>query len=243
MKKYRYIVIEDDTNVWENIRLRMEEYPLWEPIAFSSEIEDAIDKIRKFQPELIFTDWSIKGGNSYRILSYIENTTNYEPYVIFFTGYQSENPEIPQRVFNDYKIVDKYIVKPIFENLTLHLHTYVKEAEERILSQRYSQSHTIETNNGIVWLNPVEIIAILQSEDNYRDKKLILHNGKTHIIRLTWEEITKTLDSMEVKYLVTHRRSIVNTMYIRSATRPFIYLEGGIKVRVAREQWAKLPFL
>lgn len=243
MKKYQYIVIEDDTNVWENIRLRMEEYPLWEPIDFSSEIDDAIDKIQKFQPELIFTDWSIKGGNAYRILSHIENTANYEPYVIFFTGYQSENPEIPERVFNDYQIVDKYIVKPIFENLTLHLHTYVKEAEERVSSQKYGQSYTIETADGIVWLNPVEIIAILQSEEDYRDKELILYGEKKYILRQTWEEIAKTLSSMEVKYFIAHRRAIVNTAYIRSAVRPFIYLENGMQVRVARDQWAKLSLL
>lgn len=132
MKKsvFKYIIIEDDKNIWKNITARMERYLQWHPVSPTDNLEEAIQLIQTHRPELIFTDWSIRGGNSYPILSHIHrNMVGYTPYIIFFTGYQGENPEIPQVVFNEFPLVKKYLVKPIFLQLTENLSQYVSEAE------------------------------------------------------------------------------------------------------------------
>lgn len=73
MKKsvFKYIIIEDDKNIWKNITARMERYLQWSPVSPTDNLEEAIELIQTHRPELIFTDWSIRGGNSYPILSHI----------------------------------------------------------------------------------------------------------------------------------------------------------------------------
>ena len=80
---YKYLVIEDDTNVWGNIERRMDHFANWESCGFCDELETSIDKIKTEKPQLIFTDWSIKNGNAYEILNFIEEIPYYKPYIIF----------------------------------------------------------------------------------------------------------------------------------------------------------------
>ena len=128
MKKstFKYLVIEDDKSIWKNISARMQKFIQWKPIPFTDSLQGAISLIDAHHPDLIFSDWSIRGGNAYPILSHIHQTNGYTPYIIFFTGYQGENPEIPQIVFNEFPLVKKYLVKPIFQQLTENLCFYRK---------------------------------------------------------------------------------------------------------------------
>ena len=119
MKKtvFKYIIIEDDRNIWKNITARMERYLQWHPVSPTDNLEEAIQLIQTHRPELIFTDWSIRGGTSYPSLSHIHrNMTGYTPYIIFFTGYQGENPEIPQVVFNEFPLVKSIWLNLFFYN-------------------------------------------------------------------------------------------------------------------------------
>ncbi|ATA75643.1 MULTISPECIES: response regulator [Capnocytophaga] len=248
--KFRYIVVEDDTNVWENIRIRMQSYPQWEALEFSSELTDAIEKITQHLPEMIFSDWSIRGGNAYQILNYISTIENYNPYVIFFTGYQSENPEIPQRIINDFPIVNKYIVKPIYENLTNHLQSYVREAEKQAIKSvskkgssaesKESEGILIDTSLGKVRIFMSEFIAVLQQEGT-RSKMLYLKNNCSYELKQTWEEIFTLLEESQIDYFVAHnRKSVINKVFIKTIVKPYVFMENDLSIKVSREQWRKL---
>lgn len=249
-EKYTYIVIEDDTNVWDNIRIRMSKFPKWEALEFSSELEDALEKIEKKRPDLIFTDWSIRGGNAYQILSIISEIRDYRPYVVFFTGYQSENPEIPQRIINDFQIVNKYIVKPIYENLTKYLADYVYAAEMQankyLVSKNEGNSGSLflDTEQGKVRVFASELLGVLQLEETPRHKTLLLKNNQKYLLRQTWEEIIDFLEELETDYFVAHnRKSIINKLFITKIARPYVWLDNDWKVKVSREQWKKIEIL
>ena len=126
---FKYLVIEDDKSIWKNISARMQKFLQWKAVPFTDSLEEAITLIDTHRPDLIFSDWSIRGGNAYPILTHIHQSSGYTPYIIFFTGYQGENPEIPQIVFNEFPLVKKYLVKPIFQQLTENLTQYIAEAE------------------------------------------------------------------------------------------------------------------
>ena len=90
-----YLIIEDALNVCEGILERMKDYPLWECVGVCQDIVTAHSALRINLPALIFMDWDIRGGSTFELLNWIQNTEGYSPYVIYFTGFQSDEPSIP----------------------------------------------------------------------------------------------------------------------------------------------------
>ena len=244
MKKsvFKYIIIEDDKNIWKNITARMERYLQWHPISPTDNLEEAIQLIQTHRPELIFTDWSIRGGNSYPILLHIhQHMEEYTPYIIFFTGYQGENPEIPQVVFNEFPLVKKYLVKPIFQQLTENLSQYVSEAEALAEGEKETPVFIENYLKQSVRVFPKQILCFLQDEQNPRLKVLHTLSGQTIQLKLTWEEIQQFCVKYHIPiFLANARKAIVNRNYIIRTNKPFLWLEGGLRVQVSREQWAAL---
>lgn len=244
MKKsvFKYIIIEDDKNIWKNITARMERYLQWHPVSPTDNLEEAIQLIQTHRPELIFTDWSIRGGNSYPILSHIHrNMVGYTPYIIFFTGYQGENPEIPQVVFNEFPLVKKYLVKPIFLQLTENLSQYVSEAEALAEGEKETPVFIENYLKQSVRVFPKQILCFLQDEQNPRLKVLHTLSGQAIQLKLTWEEIHRFCAEYHLPiFLANARKAIVNQDYIIRTNKPFLWLEGGLRVQVSREQWAAL---
>jgi len=240
--KYNYLVIEDDTNVWENIRCRMLAYDDWQALEFSSELTDAVAKITEEKPELIFTDWSIRGGNAYQILESISTVENYTPYIIFFTGYQSENPEIPQKIVNHFPIVKKYIIKPIYENLTNHLAEYIEEA--RLLALKSGEKKEIWIEDFMqrkFRINPAECMAFLQIPDRPRMKRLIVKDMPSITLKYTWEDCSRLILKWGIDFFVAyHRKSIINKAFVKKLDNRKIILADDTIIEVSREQWKEI---
>jgi len=243
MKKstFKYLVIEDDKSIWKNISARMQKYLQWKPIPFTDSLQEAITLIDTHRPDLIFSDWSIRGGNAYPILSHIHQTTGYTPYIIFFTGYQGENPEIPQIVFNEFPLVKKYLVKPIFQQLTENLTQYIAEAEALAEGEQETPVFIENYLKQQVRIFPKQILCFLQDEENPRLKVLHSLSGQAIQLKQTWEEIHRFCAEHHISIFVANtRKAIVNREYILRMNRPFIWLEGGLRIQVSREQWPLL---
>ena len=237
---YKYFIIEDDQAVWENIKRRMLHISNWEFSGATDCCMEAVNLIKNQKPHLIFLDWSIKNGNAYEILDFIKSINAYSPYVIFFTGYQSEHPEIPQEIINNYPVVKKYLIKPIYENLSKNLCQYVKEAENQfnkkttyiIVENEHKHKYKIDTN---------DILAIIQCEINPRNKNIYLINNTSITIKSTMEEIINIANDYKINYFVTNKRkSIINKTHITKLLKPYVYLNDNFKVEVSRDNWKNL---
>ena len=88
MKKstFKYLVIEDDKSIWKNISARMSEIPQWKPIPFTDSLQEAISLIDAHHPDLIFSDWSIRGGQ--RLSYLIPYTPNQRIYTLYHILYR-----------------------------------------------------------------------------------------------------------------------------------------------------------
>ena len=135
-------------------------------------------------PNLVFLDWSIKGGNAFTLLEKIEKIEYYNPYIIFFTGYQNDHPEIPVELINRFKI-NKYLIKPIFENLTINLDKYIKEAEFLYIANPINEFWVEDINKVKIQINPHDIICISQSI-NPRAKIFHTKNDENIEVKASW---------------------------------------------------------
>jgi two-component system LytT family response regulator len=237
--KQKYLIVEDSFNVCQGIKERVDDYTHWLCCPFAHHVEDALNLIKENHPSLIFLDWSLKGGSAYEVLQFIENCPNYDPYIIFNTGYQSENPEIPQEIMNSYKI-DKYLIKPIWENLRLNLTKYLTEAEYKI-----NYKNRIKTE---IWLaditkkkhhvNLQDLVCIVQCYHNPYYKELHFANYGPLIIKTSWSNVISMLNNYKIVFFVINSRAyIVVKNHIQDYERPFVRMKNSkIKIEVVREK-------
>ncbi len=240
---YKYMVVENVIDVCEGIERRMKPFTTWQSVGYSTGIKDAIEKISNKKPQLIFLDWSLNGGSAFEVLQQIANMPQYDPYIIFNTGYQADNPEIPQEIINNYKI-DKYLVKPLWEKLRNNLAVYIKEAEDKATATG--------NKNKQIWLcnadgakKPFELnnlICICQHPTEQRYRNLYFSSEeKPFVTSLKWQECKEMLTANNIDFFITkHRSHLVIKQHIEKYERPFIRLYSfSFKVEVVKESLRK----
>lgn len=238
--KFKFLVIENAIDVCEGIERRMRQFDKWEPIGYCTGVKDAISKIKLDKPELVFLDWSLNGGSAYEILQEIQNFGTYNPYIIFNTGFQSDNPEIPQEIINRYK-VDKYLVKPFWETLRQNIATYLSEAEIKA-KQSCSKSRTIWIDNerGVKTQLPLDKIkCIIQHPERPRSRNFYIEGELTAItIPLTWEKCYELLELYGIKFFISKSRNhLVVKTFVEKFERPFVWLRGvPFKIEIVKEK-------
>lgn len=234
----KYLIIEDSLKVCEGIAERMQSFTKWTACGFAHHVENAKKIAFAEKPQLIFIDWALKGGSAYEVLAYIQNIPDYYPYIIFNTGYQSENPEIPQEIINNYK-VDKYVVKPLWENLRKNLSTYLLEAERKSeQSSVLKQIWLTDIHKRKLHVNLYDLICICQETENPYNKKICLTYNSTLTVKISWHEIIELLKENGIDFFVTNgRQHLIIKKYIEGYKRPFIKLKNfSHKIEVVKEK-------
>ena len=242
--KLTYLVVENAPDVCEGIIRRMEAYNNWHSLGYCVGVKEAIQKIEKEKPALIYLDWSLNGGSAYEVLQTIQNLPRYNPYIIFNTGFQKDNPEIPQEILNNYK-VDKYIIKPLWENLRNNLATYLQEAEAKNNTiQDKPKSIWIKDDNGHkILLDLNKIICIVQHPTEQRSRNIFLTNNEIQItLPLQWQKIYDILQANEIDFFTTkHRSHLVVKNFVEKFENPYVRLKGltAFKIDVVKENCNK----
>jgi CheY-like chemotaxis protein len=239
MAELLYLVVENAPDVCEGIIRRMAPYTQWKTLGYALSVKDAIAKIATTRPQLLFIDWGLNGGSAFEVMQAVQNMPAYNPYIIFNTGFQKDNPEIPQELINHYR-VDKYIVKPIWENLKSYLSQYLLEAEEKAgLANEVNKKTWLEDNSGkklLVDLN--KLICICQHPAQPRQRIFYFYNGQKEIIvPLQWHKCYELLNRFSINYFVTKNRGhLVCKEYIEVYEKPFVRLKGfPAKIEVVKE--------
>ena len=240
---YCYIVIEDSLKVCEGIKERMNCFSEWKCCGFSHHIEDAKLMVEKKKPQLVFLDWALKGGSANDVLQHIIALSPYNPYIIFNTGYQIENPEIPQEIINNYK-VDKYLIKPFWDKLRTDLASFVQEAELKNLSTN-KNNHAIWVTNSKKIKQQIlveDIVCIWINDECSYFKEIILNNKEKTIIKNSWSEIFTLLEPYKNTYFITNSKEhLVFKKHIISYKRPYVFMQSfneKIKLEVVKNKLA-----
>lgn len=241
--RFCYIVIEDSLKICEGIKERMNSFSEWKCCGFSHHIEDAILMVEKKKPQLVFLDWALKGGSANDVLQHIIALSPYNPYIIFNTGYQIENPEIPQEIINNYK-VDKYLMKPFWDKLRSDLETFVQEAE---LKSQFTKNienviwitDTNKTKQKILLAN---IICISIHKESSYLKEINLANQEKISIKYTWSEIYDLLEMFKEDYFITNSKEhLIFKNHIIKYKRPYVFMQSfneKIKLEVVKNKLA-----
>lgn len=242
--QYSFLVVENAPDVCEGIIRRMAVFEKWKSLGFSVSVKEAIQTIEMHKPHLIFLDWSLAGGSAYEILQAIANGKEYDPYIIFNTGFQKDNPDIPQQIFNHYR-VDKYLIKPFWETLRLHLPQFLHEAEEKAgrTNGIRSRKTWLEAVSGEkIPVDLTRLICICQHPTAARQRICFFDNGHKEIhIQLQWQKCAEMLQENQIDFFISKSRGhIVCRDYIEVYEKPFVRLKNfPAKIEVVKENIRK----
>ena len=233
----RAILIDDEQESLEALRFDLEEYcPQVEILAMCSDPFEAVEQIKRCNPDLIFLDIEMPGLNGFDLL---DRLNQYEFDVIFVTAYD----EFAIRAIK-VSAMD-YLLKPIDEDELMDAVHKVEEKQNRYLSKEHVEilltnireedgrfaKLAIPSNEGLDFIL-IDNILYCEADGNYT----IVHTAKERFV------ITKTLKQIEHllqngQFFRTHQSYLVNLNHIRKYMRGSggeIILSNGSNVQVAR---------
>ena len=208
MIKYKTILVEDEPIAMKKLeRLLIEFKDKIEIIDKAVNGVEAIEKINKLRPNLIFLDIQIPGKNGFEVLENLD----YLPLVIFTTAYD----EHALKAFETYTI--DYLLKPISN----------KKMKKAIDKLEHFQQNKLLEEKIFELLNNIKSPKKLAIQLPYRiifydyDEIYYLHSDNKYTEIHLFEKkytLSKTLTELEKElgndFLRIHRSSLINKKYI-----------------------------
>ena len=237
----RAIIIDDERLARKELNNLLKNYPEIEIVDQAVNADDALEKIKRLNPDLIFLDIQMPGKTGFELLEELDKV----PKVIFTTAYD----EFATRAF-DVNALD-YLLKPIQEERLKDTITKVLAVEASALSER-AQEETLEVKQSLgvndqvfvkdgerCWFISLREIRLFESDGNYI--KVYFNNFKP-MIHKSLNALDEKLD--ERSFFRASRKYIINLSWIETIETWFnggllVQLKGGEKVEVSRRQAAK----
>lgn len=230
----RTLIIDDERLARNELRRLLENYPSIEIIDEASNGEEAVEKINRLRPELIFMDIQMPGKSGFEVLESLEN--GIAPDVIFTTAYD----EYALKAF-EFDAID-YLLKPIdphrLEQAIKKLEEDTHEANEAEAQNRvFNEEDQVFVKDGNrYWFIKLSTVRLFESIGNY--VRIYFDNNKPLILR--------SLNALEERldpniFFRANRKHIINLRMIESIEPYFsggilVKLKGGEKVEVSRRQ-------
>lgn len=244
------LIIDDEPHAREGIKLRLDKFDTIKVMGECADGKEALNRINRIKPDLIFLDIQMPGMNGFELLKNIE--PGKLPMVIFITAFDQH----AIKAF-EFHAID-YLLKPVnvsrfrksvenaisvFQKQNLELYTQRLEqlidSYGRSAADVYSNRNTaltripVKTRENVYFVDAADI-EFIESAGDY----VYLHaDNKKHLIRDSLASLANKLDSRI--FIRIHRSSIVNINHIenmRSADHGdyFILMKDGSKLKLSR---------
>lgn len=212
-KPLKVLVVEDEPLVMQTLCDKLEEHPQMTVCGNAHSVDTAFKEIIKKQPDAIFLDINIVGGDGFKLLEELREANQKIPPVVLNTGF--EKFEYAQLAFNEYKEEIVHILKkPFFDDwenkreacLEAILNGHSKEAD-RAEAVEYSISLRIRDETHIIRVDQLLYIEV------YGDGSIIVvtTDGRNLIVGQTMASLLQVLPK---KILQVSRHNSVNLDYV-----------------------------
>jgi two-component system LytT family response regulator len=233
----RALIVDDERLARNELRRLLERFPEVEIAGEARNADEAFTQIEQLQPELLFLDIQMPGGDGFQLLERLETV----PMVIFTTAYD----QYALKAF-EVSALD-YLVKPIAPERLRAAMEKVTERNAKLeaaapgpsaLSARSDAAgqRVFVREGDRCWFVSLEEIALLESEGNYT--RLFFGANKPLLLR--------SLNHLESRLPATlffraNRRQIINLKFIESIDQwpnggYHLKLRGGFEITMSRRQ-------
>ena len=228
----RVLVVDDEEWARSNVTVLLRRDPEVESIAECASGAEAIETIRKTQPQVVFLDVQMPECGGFDVLEMLGN--DLPPVIIFVTAYD----HYALRAFEAGAL--DYLLKPFDD---ARFSRALQRAKDRLANRtrvsQPAQRLVVKTPGQLLFLNVADIDWI-EAASYYA----CLHVGSsTHILRRTLQELERDLG--EEKFVRIHRSIIVNLdrvggLELRDTGEYEVVLKSKIRLRLSRRYRKRL---
>lgn len=220
MSMISVLVVDDELPARKRVLKLLEDFDDFKVIGESGNAGDAIAKIEKLEPDLVFLDIQMPDMDGFSVISKIN--LQRPPHIIFATAFDQYALQAFEVCAVDYLL--KPFDKERFENALSRAkeHIQLKRTEKfshklMDLVKVYQQDQTnlievftIKGKNRDVYVG-VEEVSYIEASGNY----VTLHTEEAkHLYRITMSELEEQLPKDQ--FIRIHRSLIVNKRYVKS---------------------------
>jgi len=220
------LIIDDEKLARELLHEYLEGFSEIEIIGECAKGNEAVEKINKLKPDLIFLDVQMPGMNGFDVLEEIDH----EPYIIFTTAYD----QYAIKAFE--KNAVDYLLKPLDEerfrlavNRALKRKTVEKGDLQELIKSFKSEgknfeSHIFVQKSEKLFNLPVEEIVYLEASGDYT---VITTKNDQFVSSSGIGKLEEIMDPDT--FIRVHRSTIINLNYLKEIERHF---NGGMVVKM-----------
>ncbi|MEQ6168082.1 MULTISPECIES: response regulator [unclassified Ekhidna] len=226
------IIVDDERLARKELISLLGSHPEIEVVDEAANPDEAVEKIEKHDPDVVFLDIQMPGKTGFEMLEEMERV----PQVIFTTAYD----EFALKAF-EYNALD-YLLKPIQpERLTESLNKVnIKTVEKPSKQQKLGSKDQVFVKDGDkCWFVKLEDVRLFESDGNYI--KVYFDKFKP-MIHKSLNALDERLDDRH--FFRASRKHIINLGWVESIDTWFnggllVQLKGGEKIEVSRRQSAR----
>lgn len=218
-KKIKTILVDDERLSRQELRYLLQDYPDIQIIDEAENVDEAIEKIHRLQPDLIFLDIEMPEKNGFDLLDELE----FIPKIVFVTAYNQYAIQAFESEAMD------YLLKPMkAERLSKTIEKLRAEIQQTRVSEAVSEGRLppdkrifLKDGDKCYFVRLTEIYMI-ESVGNY----CRFHFGSNRpMIHRSLNKIQERLDPNI--FFRANRQQIINTEYIAEIDS---YYKGGMKI-------------
>ncbi|MBV6642643.1 MAG: response regulator [Cyclobacteriaceae bacterium] len=225
------LIVDDERLARKELMSLLEGYKDIQVVGEATDAEDALEKITKIDPDLIFLDIQMPGKSGFDLLEDLDKS----PKVIFTTAYD----EFAIKAF-EFNALD-YLLKPIQkERLGEAINKLRFEEERPTKGSGLGENDQVFVKDGEkCWFVKLSEVRLFESDGNYikvyfRENKPMIHKSLN--------ALDERLDSKT--FFRASRKHIINLGWVDKIDTWFnggllVQLKGGEKIEVSRRQAAR----
>ncbi len=207
--KLKALIVADEPPARRRLTRLLEETGRVTVAGEADTVRDAVQKIRQLEPDVVFLDIQIPGGDGFEVLTRLDEI----PPVVFVTAHD----EFAVKAF-EADAVD-YVVKPVTPERLLEA---IGRVERRIEKERAQEglAHMLSQQSGM----PPRILARRRGRIVLLDPADVSHITADHTLVFAWRDgqslmVPRTLQELERElsgfgFRRTHRSALVNLAFI-----------------------------
>lgn len=226
------IIVDDERLARKELMSLLENHPEVEVIDEAANADEAIEKIEKQNPDVVFLDIQMPGKTGFEMLEGLERV----PQVIFTTAYD----EFALKAF-DFNALD-YLLKPIQpDRLSESINKIKSKIPKRGNKDRKlgAEDQVFVKDGDKCWFVKLEDVRLFESDGNYI--KVYFDKFKP-MIHKSLNALDERLDDRN--FFRASRKHIINLGWVESIDTWFnggllVQLKGGEKIEVSRRQSAR----
>ncbi|WP_422360603.1 LytR/AlgR family response regulator transcription factor [Reichenbachiella sp.] len=230
------IIIDDERLARKELTSLLAEFPEIEIVDEAVNADDAVEKIQKHDPDLIFLDIQMPDKTGFELLEMLEKT----PLVVFTTAYD----QFAIKAF-EFNALD-YLLKPIDTDRLANVVKKVLDQSAKPAPVVTESSEKLKASDQVFvkdgekcWFVKLENIRLFESDGNYIK---VFFDGFRPMIHKSLNALDEKLD--DKSFFRASRKHIINLGWVESIEPWFngglmVQLKGGDKVEVSRRQASK----